>query len=350
MVTAVNIAGTAVGPRHPCFIIAEAGVNHDGDLDKGKQLIDIAVSAGANAVKFQTFKTESVISRISPKANYQIETTGSNESQFEMVKKLELAPEAFKELMEYCQKRDILFMSTPFDEESVEVLDGLDVSVFKIASGEITNFPLLYRIATTGKPLIISTGMSNLSDVEAALAVVNEAGNNQVILLHCVSNYPANPKDVNLHSMRTMESAFSVPVGYSDHTLGIEIPLAAVAMGACAIEKHFTLDSSMPGPDHRSSLEPTELESMVNGIRIVESALGSGQKKPAASEKNTASVARKSLVAAHNLRAGTVLTENMISIKRPGTGLPPAMRPYILGRTLKVDTSEDNLITLEMLN
>jgi N,N'-diacetyllegionaminate synthase len=240
-------------------------------------------------------------------------------------------------------------MSTPFDEASVDLLDSLGVPLFKVGSGEITNWPFLETIARKGKPFILSTGMSYLSEVDEAVRVMHNAGNDQLVLLHCVSNYPADPADANLRVLQTMASAFQVPVGYSDHTIGNEVALAAVALGACVIEKHFTLDKNLPGPDHRASAEPGELAMLVRGIRVVEAALGHGSKRPAASEANTAAVARRSLVAARDIAAGTVLTEEMIAIKRPGTGLPPAMRPYLVGRTARTAIPADTILTLEML-
>jgi N-acetylneuraminate synthase len=337
-----------VGPTYPCFIIAEAGVNHNGSPDMARQLVDVAVRAGADAVKFQTFKAERIVTRDAPKAEYQKRTTDVAESQYDMLRRLELSPEMHRELMAYCDERGILFMSSPFDEDSADLLANLSVAVFKIPSGEITNLPFLAHVARKGKPMIVSTGMSYLSEVEAAVRTIEEAGNRQLVLLHCVSNYPADPGDANLMAMRTIATAFGVPVGYSDHTPGIEVPLAAVALGACVIEKHLTLDCSLPGPDHRASLEPEEFSAMVRGIRTVESALGHGRKEPAASEADTASVARKSLVAARDIPVGATLTEELIAIKRPGTGLPPAMLAYLIGRTLRIPVPAGQLLQLEM--
>ena len=349
MVTAIDIAGRQVGPGHPCFIIAEAGVNHNGSLEMARQLVDVAAQAGADAVKFQTFKAEKVVSRQAPKAAYQLQTTDTGESQLDMVKRLELPFDAFRELYDYCQAKDILFMSTPFDEESADFLDELGVPVFKVGSGEITNWPFLEYVAHKGKPMILSTGMSYLSEVDEAVRVIRDAGCDQLLLLHCVSNYPADPAGANLRAMHTLATAFGVPVGYSDHTLGIVVAIAAVALGACVIEKHFTLDRGLPGPDHRASLEPGELVVLVQGIRAVEAALGHGRKEPAISEANTAAVARRSLVAARNIPAGTMLTEELMAIKRPGTGLPPAMRSYLIGRTVRTTIPAGVLLTLEML-
>lgn len=348
MTSHIQLMGRAVGDGQPCFIIAEAGVNHNGSVEKALQLIDAAVDSGADAVKFQTFKAEKVISDSAPKAKYQRETTGETESQLDMVKKLELSYDEFRTLFNYCKKKDILFLSTPFEEQSADFLDDLGVAAFKVPSGEITNTPFLKHLAQKGKPLIVSTGMSTLGEVENAVLEIQAAGNPNLILLHCVSNYPANPADVNLRAMQTMARAFHVPVGYSDHTLGMDISLAAVTLGACVIEKHFTLDRNLPGPDHKASAEPTELAALVRGIRNVEAALGDGRKKPAASEANTASVARKSLIAACDIPAGIKLTEAMIAIKRPGTGLPPAMRDHLVGRVTRVPVSAGTLLDLDM--
>ena len=350
MVTGVVIGERVVGPGHPCFIIAEAGVNHNGSLEVARQLVDVAVQAGANAVKFQTFKAERIVARNAPKAEYQVRNTGNAESQFEMIRRLELSPEMHWDLRAYFDYKGILFMTSPFDEESADLLADLDVAVFKIPSGEITNLPFLDHVARNGKPMIVSTGMSTIGEVATAVDTIHQANNRDLVLLHCVSNYPADPADVNLKAMATMAAAFQVPVGYSDHTTGVEVSLAAVALGACVIEKHFTLDRNQPGPDHLASLEPEELESMVRGIRTVEASLGHGRKEPAASETDTAAVARKSLVTARDIPAGQRLTEEYIAVKRPGTGLPPSMISHILGRTTRVAVSAGTLITLEMLD
>ena len=346
----INIAGREVGRERPCFIIAEAGVNHNGSLSAARQLIDVAVRAGADAVKFQTFKAERLATPDAPKAEYQLRSTGAAESQFEMLQRLELSEEAHQELMAYCQERGILFMSTPFDEGSADFLDELGVAVFKLPSGEITNLPFVEHVARKGKPLIVSTGMAYLNEVERAVRTIEMCANPSFILLHCVSNYPADHRDANLRAMQTMRESFNVAVGYSDHTLGVEVALAAVALGACVIEKHFTLSRDLPGPDHRASLEPDELAMMVRGIRTVEASLGHGRKEPAASEAEVAAVARRSLVAARDLDAGTELTERMIAVRRPGTGLPAAMLPEIVGRRLRVPLRAGALLTLEMLS
>jgi N,N'-diacetyllegionaminate synthase len=346
----VSLKQRLIGIDEPCFVIAEAGVNHNGDLRMARQLIDVAVEAGSDAVKFQTFTAGKVVSFRAPKAAYQLQTTDQAESQYEMLRKLELSFQAHRELKRYCQERDILFMSTPFDEDSADFLESLDVEVFKISSGEITNFPLLQHIAAKQKPIILSTGMSTLVEVGQAVQTIQAAGNDQVVLLQCVSNYPADPRDVNLSAMKTMATAFQVPVGYSDHTPGIEVALAAVALGACVIEKHFTLDRALPGPDHLASIEPDELKALIRGIRTVESALGHGRKEPAASEANTRAIARRSLVAVCDLPAGTKLSLEHIAIRRPGTGLPPAMRPYLVGLRLREAVTAGTLFSMEMFS
>ena len=345
----IEIAGRRIGPGYPVLVIAEAGVNHNGNIDLALRLVDAAVAAKADAVKFQTFITEESISPLAVQADYQRENTGRQESQLDMVKRLELPFEAFAEINEYCQSRGIMFLSSPFDLKSVDLLDRLRVAAFKIASGEITNLPFLAYIAAKRRPIILSTGMSYLAEVETAMSTMEQAGNRQVILLHCVSNYPAASDDINLRAMATMSRAFQVPIGYSDHSNGLEIPLAAVALGACVIEKHFTLDRALPGPDHKASLEPEELADLVRGIRTVEAALGDGQKQPAKSELNTAEVARKSLVAAKDIPKGAALTLESVAIKRPGSGLPPAMRDQVIGRLARIEIVAGTPITFEVL-
>ncbi len=346
----VSIGQWRIGPNRPCFVIAEAGVNHNGSREMAFRLVDAAVHAQANAVKFQTFVSEQVISVAAPKAAYQRETTGSGESQLEMVKKLEFAPQVFGEIQNYCKSAGILFLSTPFEESSADVLEALDVPAFKIPSGEITNFPFLEHVARKRRPIIVSTGMADLEEVRAAVEVIRNCGDPELILLHCVSSYPANPASVNLRSMHTLTHEFSVPVGFSDHTLGIEVALAAVALGATVIEKHLTLGKTLPGPDHPASLEPHEFAAMVRGIRIVESALGDGCKRPSPEELDTASVARKSLVSTRALARGTILTEDAVAIRRPGTGLAAAMRSQLIGRRLSRDVSAGEVFDWEMLS
>jgi len=332
LATTISIGKCVIGPGEPVFIIAEAGVNHSGSLEMAKRLVDAAVEAGADAVKFQTFNAKKVVSSHAPKAAYQKSTTDPVESQLEMMRRLELPYEAFRALKAYCDQCGILFMSTPFDEDSVDFLDSIGVPVFKIPSGEVINHPFLKYVAQKDKPLIMSTGMSYLSEVDEAVRVIKNTGNDQLVVLHCVSNYPADPADVNLRAMQTMATAFQVPVGYSDHTLGIEIALAVVAMGACVIEKHFTLDRDLPGPDHRASLEPPELKAMVDGIRKVEQALGDRRKMPASSEADTRCVARRSIVLREDAPEGTLIQASMLTALRPASGIPPNMVSYVVGR------------------
>jgi len=352
-------------------IIGEAGVNHNGSIDMAKQLIDVAAKAGADAVKFQTFKAEQVISKHAPKAGYQKKTTAETESQLEMVKKLELDEDAHRILIEHCQSRDIEFLSTPFDFESIDLLaHKLNLPRLKIPSGEITNGPYLLHIARTGKPVILSTGMSTLGEIETALGVLafgylskndrsslenfhnaycSEAGRKfieeKVILLHCTTEYPAPFAEVNLRAMNTMRAAFGLPVGLSDHTPGIAVPIAAVALGATVIEKHFTLDKNLPGPDHKASLEPDELKSMVEAIRQAETALGNGLKMPMPSELKNRDIARKSLVAAKPISNGEVFSQKNLVMKRPGTGISPMYYWDLLEKKSDKDYSEDELIT-----
>ena len=338
------IGERTIGPGHPCLIIAEAGVNHNGDFSLACRLVDAAADAGADAVKFQTFSAEEVIAASAPKAGYQLQTTSAEESQLEMVRRLELAPDAFVELAARSRKRGILFLSTPFDEGSVKVLRRCGVPAFKIPSGEITNAPLVSAIAREGLPLIISTGMSNLDEVRGCLSVVREAGGGDVALLHCVSNYPADPADVNLRAMVTLRETFGTLVGYSDHTMGVNVAGAAVALGACIIEKHFTLDPSLPGPDHRMSLDPPGLLALVTTVRTVEAALGDGVKRAATAEADVRAVARRSIVAKRDLPAGTPLSIDDLAMKRPGTGLPAAELPRVVGRTTRRAVAKDELI------
>ena len=330
------------------FIIAEAGVNHNGYVELAMKLIDTAKDAGADAVKFQTFKAENVVVKDAQKAEYQKETTGKG-SQYEMIKKLELTEYDFKELADYAKKRDILFLSSPFDKVSVDLLDDIDVPVFKIASGEITNFPLLKHIAGKGKPIILSTGMATLGEIEDALRVIRDVGADYVVLLHCVTSYPAKMEDVNLRVIETLERAFKLPVGFSDHTLGITVPIAAVSLGAVVIEKHFTLDKNLPGPDHKASLEPDELKEMVVAIRDVEKALGDGIKLPTKEEEKIKKVARRSVVAKVDIPKGTTITEDMLDVKRPGTGIAPKYWHSIVGRKAKENIKTDEIIAMRMI-
>lgn len=344
----LDIGGRMVGIGHPCFVIAEAGVNHNGDPAMAKRLIDAAAEAGADAVKFQTFSADRLVTPEAPKAEYQKRAGQEGDDQYAMLKVLELSDENFRELADYCADRDILFLSTPFDEQSADFLEGLGVAAFKIPSGELTNHPFLAHVASKGRPIILSTGMSVMDEVTEAVQKIRDNGDPQLALLHCVSSYPADPADCNLRAMHSLSDAFNVPVGFSDHTLGISVSLAAVALGACVIEKHFTLDRNLPGPDHAASALPEELASLVRGIRRVEAALGDGSKVPTASERDVASVARKSLVANEDLASGTVLERSMVAVRRPGTGMPPSALNDILGRTLARDISRFTLLSEEM--
>lgn len=337
-----------IAPHQPCFIIAEAGVNHNGSLDLALQLVDVAVECGADAIKFQTFNAHKLVTSAAPQADYQTANSGKRESQLEMLRRLELSLDDHRRLIQRCHQRGIQFMSTPFDEGSVDLLADEGMQFFKIPSGEVTNLPLIQHIASKRRPVLLSTGMCNLTDVEAAVETLEQAGISELALLHCVSNYPAAAADTNLLAMRTMATAFGYPVGYSDHTLGAAVPLAAVALGARILEKHFTLDRSLPGPDHLASSEPAELSQLIKDIRVVESALGNGRKRPAAGEANTAAVARRSLVAARPIRAGEIITGHDLVGRRPGTGLPPAMLKHLQNRRAVQDIAADEIVTLGM--
>ncbi|MBZ4644151.1 MAG: N-acetylneuraminate synthase [Deferribacteraceae bacterium] len=330
----------------PTFIIAEAGVNHNGNIELAKSLIDIACEAGCDAIKFQTFKADNLVIKSAQKAEYQIKNTGNNDSQYDMLKKLELSYENHKELIKYCNSKNILFLSTPFDEESVDMLYDLGIKLFKIPSGEITNKPFLKYIAKKQKTIILSTGMSTLGEVEEALKWIYEEGNYQVTLLHCTSNYPAEISDVNLKAMLTLKDAFKVKVGYSDHTLGTEVSIAAVALGAEVIEKHFTLDKNMEGPDHKASLEPLELKKLVQAIRNIEIALGDGVKKPSRQELSTREVVRKSIVTCRSIEKGETITHEMLALKRPGTGLEAKYLEMILNKKATRNLPSDYILQI----
>lgn len=328
--------------------IAEAGVNHNGDLELAKRLVDVAVDAGADAVKFQTFKADKVVSRGAQKAEYQKQTTSVDESQYEMIKKLELDENAHRELIRHCNEKQIMFLSTPFDHDSIELLNNFGMSIFKIPSGEITNLPYLRHIGSLGKAVILSTGMSDLGEIEDALDTLIGAGvpKEKITVLHATTEYPCPMDEVNLRAIQTIRAAFGVKVGYSDHTQGIEVAIAAVALGASVIEKHFTLDRNLPGPDHKASLEPEELKAMVAAIRNIEIALGDGIKRLTPSEVRNKPIARKSLVACQPIRSGEVFSAQNITAKRPGTGISPMRWDEIIGRTAPRDFSADELIEL----
>lgn len=331
------------------FIIAEAGVNHNGSMDLAKKLIDAAIEAKVDAVKFQTFIAENVISKYAEKADYQKESTGYNESQLDMVKKLQLTFNDFIELKVYCETNGIMFLSTPFDLPSIDFLKTLKMGLWKIPSGEITNMPYLIKIGAYNEEVIFSTGMSTLGDIENALRLLINAGTHKknITVLHCNTEYPTPMADVNLKAMLTIKNAFDVNVGYSDHTLGIEIPTAAVALGAKVIEKHFTLDKSLPGPDHKASLDPNELKEMVKAIRNIELALGSGIKMPTDSEKKNMDIARKSIHLAKNVTAGSILSIDDLTVKRPGNGISSMLLNQIIGCVVKNNLKEDTLLHLK---
>lgn len=334
--------------KHRTLIIAEAGVNHNGDLDLARQLIDAAAMAGADLVKFQTFNANRQVTRGAKKADYQNKTTDSKESQHEMLRRLELSPEMHEELVAHCAKSNIGFFSTGFDNESIDLLLSLGQDHFKIPSGEITNLPYLHHVGRLCKAVILSTGMATLGDIEAAIAVLEQAGTLRadITVLHCTTEYPTPMAEVNLRAMQSIQAAFGVAVGYSDHTSGIEVAIAAVAMGAIVIEKHLTLDHHLPGPDHKASLEPDEFKAMVTAIRNIEAALGDGIKRLTPSELRNKPIARKSLVSNRPIKAGELFSAENVTAKRPGTGISPMRWDEIIGRRASRDYSADELIEL----
>ncbi len=328
------------------FIIAEAGVNHNGSIELAFKLIDAAVEAGVDAVKFQTFKAENLVSKNTQKAEYQKQTTSPLESQLDMLKKLELDVDVHKKLIKYCNAKGIMFLSSPFDHDSIDLLNELGLKIYKIPSGEITNLPYLRRIGSLAKQVILSTGVSTLKEVGDALAILVDSGTKKenITVLHANTMYPTPMEDVNLNAMLTIQKEFGVAVGYSDHTLGIEVDIAAVAMGASCLEKHFTLDKTMDGPDHKASLEPEELKAMVGAIRNIEKALGSSEKKPSPSESVNIKVVRKSIFANQNIKKGDLLTDKNIAVKRPGGGISPMQWDEVIGTISSKDYNADELI------
>jgi N,N'-diacetyllegionaminate synthase len=329
------------------FIIAEVGVNHNGSLKRALRMVDEAARSGADAVKFQTFTPELLVSKQAPKADYQKGSSGRN--QLEMLVRLALSHEHFQELSKRAEKRHILMLSTAFDEESVDFLETLNVPAYKIGSGDLTNFPLIEHVAKKGKPVILSTGMGTLDEVSRAVAAIREQGNQRVILLQCVSSYPSDPAASNLRAMQTLREAFHVPVGFSDHTLGIEVALAAAALGAVVIEKHFTLSRKLTGPDHKASLEPEDFKQMVRGVRTVEEALGKPEKVPTEEEMKMRLVSRRSIVAWKEIGKGEVITREMLAMKRPGTGIQPSDLPSLLGKRAARRIKPDEVLTWEMV-
>lgn len=333
-----------------CYVIAEIGVNHNGSVDLACKLIDAAVAAGADAVKFQTFFADDLVTRKARKADYQIANTENADSQYSMLKALELTEAEFATCKAYCDKAGIAFLSTPFSEAAVDLLARVGVNAYKVSSGDLTHLPLLRHIAAKGLPIILSTGMGTLTEIEEALEAIRGAGDPPVSLLHCVSNYPAAAEDCNLAAMETMARAFGLPVGWSDHTLGAAISWAAVARGATIIEKHITLDQALPGPDHKASMEPADFADFVKGIHQITAAIGKGRKHPSAAEQRTALVARRSIVARHDLVAGTVLRVDDVKIVRPGTGLMPRLLPLVIGARLARDVAADTPLVAEDLH
>jgi N,N'-diacetyllegionaminate synthase len=328
------------------LIIAEAGVNHNGDLLLAKRMIEVAALAGADVVKFQTFRSENLVTKSAVKADYQKQATGTDDSQFDMLKKLEISPSQHEELINTCLQHNIQFLSTPFDTESVDYLESIGIQSWKIPSGEITNLPYLVKIAKTEKPIILSSGMSTMQELSAAVKVLKDNGAGEITALHCNSEYPTPFEDANIKAMLTIEDELNIPMGYSDHTPGIEAAIAAVALGAVIIEKHFTLDKNMDGPDHRASLEPDELAAMVKAVRNVEKAMGTGKKIPSPSEQKNIIIARKSIVAMRKIKKGEELTVDNITTKRPGNGVSPMLWFDVLGTKACRDFEEDELIAL----
>lgn len=345
----IRIGARIIGHGEPCFVIAEVGVNHNGDVAKAKQLIDAAAAAEADAVKFQTFAADRVVAKGAEKASYQKSTTNARESQYRMLKKLELTQEDFADLHEYAKNQGIEFLSTPFDCDSVDSLDKLGISAFKIASGEVTNTPLLKKVAKKRKPIILSTGMSSLCEIETALDVIGKEGGSDVVLLHCVSEYPCVPEHLNLRAINALRNAFGKPTGFSDHSLGVNMSIAAVALGACVLEKHITLNKMLPGPDHKVSLEPDEFTQLVEAVRDVEKALGDGVKRPTDIERETRPLVRKSIVAKVDIPAMSIITKDVLDTKRPATGIQPEFLGKVIGRKATVDIKKDEAVLWDKL-
>jgi len=347
-----KIMDRLVGDDHPLFFIAEAGVNHNGSTTMGKQLIDIAVEAGADAVKFQTFKTENIITKKAPKSTYHIETTGDddNQSWFDLLKTQEMSKNMHVELIKYCDNKGIIFLSTPYDEESADLLEDLNVPAFKIASTDTSNIPLLQYIAKKGRPMILSSAMATMEEVKLAVSAVRSEGLNEIAMLQCTGNYPAKLSDTNLRVMQTYEEKLNCIVGYSDHTPDLINPVAATAMGAKVYEKHFTIDRSLPGPDHRMALELDELKQTIKAIRDTELALGNSTKQVLESEKENRVKLRKSIVSKLNIKKDDIITMDMLSFKRPGHGIQPAELNNVIGKKAITDISEGTVLLFEMID
>lgn len=346
---AIRISARKIGDNEPCYIIAEAGVNHNGDINLAKKLIKAAAKSGADAVKFQTFTADSITTKTAGKAAYQKKTTNASESQYAMLKRLELSLDAFVILADYAKKNNIEFLSSPFDSKSAELLEAIGVSAYKIPSGEITNIPLLEQIGSYKKPVILSTGMADLDEIREGISAIRRRGTKEIILLHCVTSYPAPLESTNLRMIITLSNIFKVPIGFSDHTQGVVAALLARALGACVIEKHFTLDREMQGPDHKASLEPHELADLVQKVRLVESALGDGVKHIGKTEAAIRKIARKSLVTATAIPKGTRITRDMIDIKRPGTGIATKDLRHVLGKRVCNTIQKDTVLQWDML-
>ena len=349
MTGSVRIGERTVGPGEPCFVIAEAGVNHDGDLETAKRLVDAAAKAGADAVKFQLFRAADVASAAAPKAGYQLETTGESESQRRMLESLELPPKAFAELKRLADDAGLAFLCTCYAEDELDYLADRGMPAFKFASAQIVELPFLAHAATKDRPMLVSTGMATLAEVDEAVSTIRAAGNEQILLLQCTTSYPAPVEDANLRAITTLEADFDVPVGYSDHTLDDTSAIVAVARGAVLLEKHFTLDKTAPGPDHRALLEPGELATTIRRIRDAEASLGSAAKSPAESEVANAPTMRRSLRAARPIAAGTRISRDDVAVRRPAGGLPPRLLPDVIGAVAKTDIAEDAALSPELL-
>jgi N,N'-diacetyllegionaminate synthase len=342
----ITIGNKLVGES--VFVIAEAGVNHNGNLKRALKIVDEAALTGADAVKFQAFITERLVSDRAPKADYQ-KKRGQGKTQRDMLKPLELSPQDFAAIAERARRRGITFLSSAFDEESADLLEDLGVPAYKMGSGELTDIPLLEHVAKKGKPVLLSTGMATLDEIQEAVTAIRNQGNHQIVLLHCVSSYPSKPQDSNLSAMKLLRERFGLPVGFSDHTVGVEVALAAAALGATIIEKHFTLSRKLPGPDQKASLEPTEFRAMVQGIRVVEQALGKPVKEPTPEELKMRLIARRSLVASTNIPEGQVITRQMVAIKRPGTGIPPKEIENMIGKRATRNIRRDQVLSWDMV-
>jgi N,N'-diacetyllegionaminate synthase len=345
MISHFKIGKYQIGDHCPAFIIAEAGVNHNGKLSWAKKMVDVAYDCGANAIKFQTYRTESIILQNTKKAKYQL-LDKAKESQYQMLKRLELGPKDFAALAQYTKKKKMVFLSTPFDNESVDLLADLDVPAFKVASGELTNYPLLKYISKKGRPMILSTGMATIEEISNTLKFLSSQGFSKgLALMHCTSDYPTKTEDVNLRVITSLKKRFKVPVGFSDHSLGIHSVIGAVSLGACIIEKHFTLNKKYPGPDHRASLSPEELKQMVDAIRATEIMLGTGVKGLTSEEKRTKTLARRSIVVRSDIPKGSRIKEDMITYKRPGKGLSPQLYMKVIGKRAKRDLKKDHILS-----